>query len=289
MWNNLPVLKCPTCSLVWRADFNLPADFYKTIEVDAETGKKEMRRKNTQNQIETLKKFLPASGIFDLGSGDGTFLSELRGLGYTDCVGIEPGQNGLQISKERKLDVYQGTITNLPQVSNGKKVQMVTLFHLLEHLDDPRGSIETIRKSLDPKGILVLETPDADAPLQRITDHKNHLVYPEHLFYWNEVSVRKLLEQAGFSVVAVKHRSFNWQEAPILRSLLRLGVATGKTPNKTQVKNSAETVSANQNQLPSKHGFFRSTIRTILAYTVHLLKRDDYILVIARPRSGVMC
>ncbi len=284
LWNDLRVLRCPACGLAWRATFDLPSDFYKTVEVDVETGKKEARKRNTQNQIKTLKKFLPPSGIYDLGSGDGTFLSELRDSGYLNCVGIEPGENGLRVSVERNLNVFRGTIQDLPQISKGKKVHAVTMFHLLEHLDDPKKSLEIIRKSLDSQGILVLETPDIDAPLQRLTNHKNHLVYPEHLFYWNKMSLCKLLTQVGFSVISIKHRSFNWQQAPIRRSLLRLGLITNKKNGKKPVI--AEEV---QNHLVKssrtyEDGFMRSLVRKLLAYLVHMLRRDDYILVVARPR-----
>lgn len=282
-WNGLRVLKCPSCALVWRATFDLPSDFYKTVEVDVEAGKKETRKRNTQNQIKTLKKFLPLSDIYDLGSGDGTFLSELRDDGYKNCIGIEPGENGLVVSKERNLNVFQGTIADLPDISRGKKVQAVTMFHLLEHLDDPKGSIETIRTCLDSQGVLVLETPDVDAPLQRVTDHKNHLVYPEHLFYWNETSLRKLLAQTGFSVVAVKRRSFNWSQAPIRRSLLRLGLVVDKEFDRKLLTARPKQDDLKKSNQKFEHGLVRLLIRTFLAYLVHVLCRDDYILVVARP------
>lgn len=282
VWNGLDILICLVCSLAWRATFDLPHNYYQTINVDSEVGKKKKRERNTNNQVDTLKKFLPPSNIWDLGAGDGTFLLVLRNRGYKDCFGLEPGENGLKISKERNLNVFQGKISDFSKFASGKEeVLAVTLFHLLEHLDDPKEAINIISKVLSSHGFLIMETPDSNAPIQRLTDRKNHLVYPDHLFYWNERSLKKLLEQSGFRVIVIKHRSFDWRNAPIKNSLLRLGLIK----NNAEKENKNNTTSLPKNSYQSqekKDSLPRRIIRTILAHLVHLLRCDDYLLVVAQ-------
>lgn len=283
VWNGLDILTCPQCSLSWRASFDLPLDYYSTIAVDAEEGKKKKREANCSSQIRFLKRFLPTSGIYDLGSGDGTFLQALRNKGYTQCVGIEPGIYGLNISKERGLDVVQGEIADLPKYTQRTKARAVTMFHLLEHLENPKESLQVIRGCVEESGILVMETPDSQAPMQYLTNRKNYLVYPEHLFYWNEMSITKLLESTGFDVVHIAKRSFDWQNTSISNSLFRLGLK--KYTGKVEKKNNDVRQEGVSDRSEVKSNVFRVWLRKLLAYTVHLLGRDDYVIVVAKLRG----
>ena len=282
IWNNLPVFVCPECTLAWRTVFDLPGDHYAVISVDDEEGKQVLRQQNCLDQVASLKKFLPPTNICDLGSGDGSFLAVLKERGYKDCIGVEPGKRGLQLSQRRGLQVVPGVIADLPHIAAQHSIQVITLFHLLEHLDDPQTSLDIIKQVLPPTGVLIIETPDANAPLQRLTNHQNHLVYPEHLFYWNEKSLKKLLLQGGFNVVAIKHRSFNWRRMPIKQSLLRLGLSSRIAPQSEKFSNKQLAFSP-KNKL-DRDNYLRFWARFLLAWLVHLLRRDDYIVVVARPK-----
>ncbi len=286
VWNGLEILICPDCSLAWRVSFDLPDDYYDTVEVDNQNSKKKKRERNTFDQIDTLRKFLPPDNIYDLGSGDGTFLTALKERGYKNCVGLEPGENGLRISKQRGLNVFQGKINDLTKVVNGKKIKGATLFHLLEHLSDPRETLKIIRSNLTENGVLVMETPNSTAPIQRITNHKNHLVYPEHLFYWNKKSLIKLLDQSGYQIIVIKYRSFDWQKASISNSLLRLGFKISKNEEKNKNDSNHFEQNNDTNQDNEKRGSVRTIVRTILAHAVHVLRRDDYVIIVATPHKN---
>lgn len=281
-WNNLSVCQCPNCFLAWRTDFDLPADYYQTVTVDSSYEKKIKRERNTVDQINMVKKYLPKSHIWDLGAGDGTFLMSLKNQGYTECVGVEPGENGLKIARERNLIIERGMISDLPVLTKDKKVSAITMFHLIEHLSNPKESLSVIRKALPEKAVLVIETPNAKAPIQYITNHRNHLVYPEHLYYWTEQSLKAVLEREGFEIVAVKFRSFDWLHAPIMTSLLRLGLRTEISSGHTNESASKNSHRSLENMHDSPSGVFRKIARVALAMIVHVLRRDDYVMVIAK-------
>lgn len=284
VWNDLSVYVCPNCFLGWRTNFDLSKDYYQTVEVDNSAEKKIKRQRNTDDQIDLIKKYLPRSNVWDLGAGDGTFLLSLKNHGYANCVGVEPGENGLEIAAKRNITIERGVISDLPVLTKGKKVSAITMFHLIEHLSNPKESLSVIRNSLTEQGILVIETPNAQAPIQSITNHRNHLVYPEHLFYWTEQSLRSLLEQTGFKVLKVKYRSFDWKYAAINNSLLRLGLRRADNGiNKD--KPMGREISNKNHEKNNINSTFRSFIRTLLALAVRILKKDDYILIVARCNS----
>lgn len=278
-WNGLKILRCHACGLAWRAHFDVAVGHYETLHL-GEDGvgetKAASRLRNAQDRLQSVKKFLPRSGIGDIGCGDGSFLSALQSEGYREYWGIEPSSYARDLAAKKCLDVVQGGITDLPLIAKTRAVQSLTLFHVIEHLPDPLAALETIAAALPAGGILVIETPNIEAAIQKVTRHTNALVYPEHLFYWTERALRKALEQAGFRVVAVTRRSFDWRNAPIRASLLRLGLSR-------PIKASRGPVHGEDGQIKPRapKGVVRSVARHVLARLVHMLGRDDYILAVA--------
>ncbi|PIR44968.1 MAG: hypothetical protein COV10_02055 [Candidatus Vogelbacteria bacterium CG10_big_fil_rev_8_21_14_0_10_51_16] len=281
-WNDINVLVCGHCGLAWRETFDIPSDYY--TELNAERGapsesKMGTRLSNARDRLMTVKRFLPPRGICDVGCGEGLFLSALDDAGYTKCWGIEPNVLACHSASQAGYDIVLGGLTDLPSLRIGRDLRAITLFHVLEHLPDPGAALRLIHEMIPAGGIVVLETPDSEAYLQRATKHRNHLVYQEHLFYWNERSLQKILKQEGFRVVAISRRSFDWENTPIRSSLVRLGVPGFKAKQTTffTSKSSDET----RVQEAPTQDFIRCITRKMLARLVRLLKRDDYILVVA--------
>ena len=129
---------------------------------------------------------------------------------------------------------------------------------------------------------LVIETPDSNASIQKVTDHKNALIYHEHLFYWNEKALRMILKKLGFRILAIQHRSFDWKNAPIRASLARLGFFNKSFVNfGSQEGKTSEKIGPINNGKKLRNNPFRKLMRSMLAYLVHSLGRDDYIFVVA--------
>jgi len=292
VWNGMEVLRCPRCRLAWRSSFDISADYYALLH-EGETGigggKAATRLRNAEDRLASTKKFLPTSGICDIGCGDGSFLSVLREKGYRECWGIEPSAYACELASGKKLEVVQGTIADLPQAAQGRALDTITLFHVIEHVPDPLEVLQIFRDALPPGGILIIETPDADAALQRVTEHTNALVYREHLFYWTEPSLRRVLAQKGFEVLAVGHRSFDWRHSSLSSSLMRLGLGRGRAasgfpadPGGIRRDAPSRQRMASGEPPSPKGGVIRAMVRALLARIVHLLKRDDYLLVIVQ-------
>ena len=263
----------------------MSANYYTDLnreKTELGEGKSTARLRNARDRLHSIQHLLPKSGVCDVGCGEGSFLSVLREKGYEQCWGIEPSTYAYNLAVHNKLDVVQGNISDLPRVRKERVSNALTLFHVIEHLPEPIEALRSLKSLLPPRGALVLETPDGDAPVQKATDHQNELVYPEHLFYWTEGSLRKALELTEFEVLLVRRRSFDWKHTPIRVSLLRLGILRDRV-NSSTVGISPRT--GVETSLESRRGgVVRGLVRTVLAHLVHLLQRDDYLLVVARRR-----
>lgn len=282
-WNNMEVLRCPNCGLAWRSKFDITANYYidlHTGEGDVDKERVVTRLHNAEDRLISLKKFLPRNGVCDIGCGDGSFLSVLRNNGYQECWGIEPSVYACASALEKKLDVVTGNLSNLQHAKEGRSFKACTLFHVIEHVPDPLEVLQVLRDALPLGGIVIIETPDADAAIQKATNHKNALIYHEHLFYWTEKSLHMALEQNGFKVVQVSRRSFDWRHSSVQSSLMRLGWRFNIEKRKTRPHIQARPGTAMPIRLDTS--LLRMLVRTILVHLVHMLGRDDYLLVVAK-------
>ncbi len=281
LWNSLGIYECSECGLAWRKHFDLEENYYKELNHERtilEEEKKTSRERNSWSRFLAIRSYLPQSGICDVGCGEGFFLEVLKGEGYEDIWGIEPSLFSYNLAKKYGHEVHNSDISALKPM--GKEVNAFTLFHVIEHLGDPKVDLEILKNKLTPNGVLVIETPDINASMQKVTDHRNPLIYHEHLYYWSRKSMKMFLEQNGFKVLSMKRRSFDWENAPIRSSLTRLGLKPKSTQAISGVNRTTRGGSGSSKN--DKPNMMREWIRKLLAYTVHILRKDDYLLVVAR-------
>lgn len=81
----------------------------------------------------------------------------------------------------------------------------VTLWHSLEHLDDPLAALRHLRPALRPGGILLVEVPNAAGWAARGSGaYWLHLDLPRHRFHFTPASLRLLLKKAGFEGATIE-------------------------------------------------------------------------------------
>jgi SAM-dependent methyltransferase len=90
---------------------------------------------------------------------------------------------------------------------------LITMFHVLEHLKDPAGYLAAARRLLAAGGKLVVQTPNLDCWQYRLFGARwSGLDAPRHLYDFRLEDLRSLLENNGFRICRVKH--FSWRDNP---------------------------------------------------------------------------
>ncbi len=122
--------------------------------------------------------------MLDLGSGDGR-LVKLAKKRDIKAVGI---------------DKKQGQSIELLEVAN--LVKVVSMYHVLEHLDEPEIVLKRVKKWLKKDGVLVIEVPLVGNLTERWLK-KDYLAYWDetHVNFFNKKEVLELVERVGFKVV----------------------------------------------------------------------------------------
>ena len=277
--NKLPLLECSECHLVWRQEFNVDMSHYEDKEIELGEKKLTARIRNVNDRIKFIKKYIEPNNLCDIGAGEGTFLLELKKKGYKNIVGIEPSKEAISFAKSHDIDVVEGTLSDAPVIIKERKICVVTLFHVIEHLKKPRDVIRLIYDNLPRGGFLVIETPNSQAYSFHKTGFQHPLIYPEHFFYFDSKNLIQLIESVGFFVKGSGKRGFDQYHMSIRESLFYLGVGKSPFVCKEDSKQKDATLSQNINK---KGSLIRVVIRKILNLLVLLLRRVDYPWVVAK-------
>ncbi len=293
--NELAMRQCVKCSLVWRQNFDLPADHYANKVTDIGSNKLKEREQNSILRLKQFKKHVLFEDVCDVGTGEGVFLKVLQTHGCKRCVGIEPNRLMADFWKLNNLRVFNAKSTKeIVDLIEREKIKVVTLFHVIEHIPDPVDLLSEIRSALPSGGIVVVETPNLEAYSMKKSSYRHKLIYPEHLFYFNTHNFLQMFNKTGFNVVANGKRDFNQNYLGIHECLWRLGL----TNNKFKVKNysgRSNLIDGCENinsVVPSVNlrpvGLKKNSIRFlnfILSQAVQVLGRLDYQWVIAKKIS----
>lgn len=82
-------------------------------------------------------------------------------------------------------------------------MDIITLWHVFEHLEDPIGILRRLQKLLAPKGIIYIEVPNAEDALLSLYDcdaFADFTYWECHLFLFNNETLRHVIERAGMKV-----------------------------------------------------------------------------------------
>ncbi len=141
----------------------------------------------------------PGTAILDVGCGTGEFLREV-GREY-GAWGIEPEPEAARWARERfGLNVQTGDLS-IVQFPTGS-FDLVTMWHVLEHIPDPAQALTTISGMLKDGGRLLVALPNISALDARL--YRAFWVAidaPRHLWHFDRPQLARLAEKTGFTIV----------------------------------------------------------------------------------------
>lgn len=156
---------------------------------------------NNKWKRKKIEREMPEKGrLLDVGCGTGEFIEEMARAGW-QVRGLERDPKAAAFAVEKlKLNVVCGTLENMPAAA--ESFDVVTMWHVLEHLYHPHKALIQIRDILKPDGLLVIAVPNANS-LDALFYKQNWVAYdaPRHLQHFNLKSLRSLCEMHNFTLV----------------------------------------------------------------------------------------
>lgn len=205
--NGLVVLECSNCSfnfIPWYYRKSIVYTDYKDAAVleQIRKGNDWLKVQRHLLRFKLIRKYKKSGSLFDLGSGWGHFMLAGQQLGY-DVTGIEISENPYIYCKEDlKLDVKHIDFFKM-DVPN-ESYDIITLWDVLEHIDDANKMVERIADLLKKDGYLVLQVPQIDSFIAKRQKEKWNMMGLDHVNYFGHKTITKLLERHGFEVVKIK-------------------------------------------------------------------------------------
>lgn len=157
--------------------------------------------------------------LLDIGFGSGTFLELASRRGFA-VHGMDISATAVRLVRERSgLDVRQGDIGSDSWA--GLRFDLVTMFHVLEHLPDPARGIEYAASLLTPDGSIIVQVPNIASLQARVFGLRWYgFDVPRHIVNFSPQALRLLLDRAGLRIERAARFSLRDDPAALASSLV---------------------------------------------------------------------
>jgi len=205
---SLKILECKNCGLVFLSKSDLSKNFYERSKmhgkhaIDANEWVRDSYS-DDDRRIKYLKNVITNQDILDFGCGPGGFLLKAR-IKSRIAVGIELESRLQPHFQDNNLDVVQ----NLQDLPSHQKFDLITSFHVIEHLVDPADTLKQLSLHLRNGGRIIIEIPssaDALLTLYKNVPFSEFTYWSCHLFLFNASNLKLLAKKAGLKLKFVEH------------------------------------------------------------------------------------
>ena len=141
----------------------------------------------------------PSPKLIDIGCGRGEWLQKYNHR-FDDISGIESNKDMVKICREHNLNVIEGDAIEMLSKFENESVNIITIFHLIEHLEYPKliKLLKECERVMKNDGLLILETPNID---NFLVATKSFYIDPTHVNPIHSDLISFDLERIGFSDV----------------------------------------------------------------------------------------
>jgi len=201
----LDIFECLSCGLVFLSSFDhIHTDFYQEARMHGEPGDIETWLKDSawddDRRFIFLKHVIANKSVLDFGCGAGGFLTRTRTTS-SHVAGVEVEMRLKPHFRKEGLEVF----TDIAEVKG--LFDIITLFHVLEHMNDPITLLMRLSEKLNEDGQMIVEVPSADDALLRLytsAPFSQFTYWSCHLFLFTIGTISRIAEKAGLKVNYIK-------------------------------------------------------------------------------------
>ena len=141
--------------------------------------------------------------LLDVGCGGGVFLERMRDFGW-QVSGLELAADvARRVEQRTGITIHIGTLPHSDLAP--QSFDAVTMWHVLEHVPDPRQILRCAAELLRPRGLLVVEVPNiASDTFERFGNNWDGLELPRHFQHFSPKTLQAMLPVGAFRNIEVQ-------------------------------------------------------------------------------------
>lgn len=224
------IMKCPRCNLVFTDVSNLDIvrlysrnyfedfqiRFFSSCHENYDSCEKDPRLANFEQNLKLISMYKATGRILDIGCATGVFLDMARKKGW-EPYGVDISEYAAHYARDKfgiKVETKELYEIKFPD----KFFDVITMWDTIEHLPNPRQTLEESFRILKDDGLLAILTVDEDSLIPRLA----HLIYKcsfgklskpvklvhpiHHITHFSRQTLTHMLKLAGFEI---RHLSKN--------------------------------------------------------------------------------
>lgn len=164
-----------------------------------------IKRKAIRDKVKLITSFQSEKGtLLDIGAGTGDFLLEAQNQGWKS-IGTEPSD------KAKNSAIGKGIqfAATLEQLEN-QSFDVITMWHVLEHVPDLENQIATLKRLLKPTGTIIIAVPNYKSyDANYYGEFWAAYDVPRHLWHFSKTSIEKLFGHQNIQLVKIKPMLFD--------------------------------------------------------------------------------
>lgn len=164
-----------------------------------------IKKYNLKRKVKLINKYTNSDKkLLDIGAGTGDFLKSSKQNGW-EIYGIEPSKKARDLAFKKGVELKERL-----DLLDQRSFQVITLWHVLEHLPDLELQIEKITSLLHKNGTLMIAVPNFKSyDAEHYKEYWAAYDVPRHLSHFSQFSISKLFAKSGMKVVKVKPLIFD--------------------------------------------------------------------------------
>lgn len=214
------IASCNECNFKFtnpRPEEERLGEYYKSIDYisHSNTSKglisklyKLVRYYTLKKKLKLISKYVSRGTILDYGCGTGMFLDVCKNAGWK-TFGIEPDEGARKIASQMGLNIFSNKERTQAHIGQ-QTFDVITLWHVLEHITDLEQSLTFFEEKLNKDGALIIAVPnytsyDANYYKQFWSAYD----VPRHLYHFEIQTIKKLLQPYKFALTETLPMKFD--------------------------------------------------------------------------------
>jgi 2-polyprenyl-3-methyl-5-hydroxy-6-metoxy-1,4-benzoquinol methylase len=214
-----PIVSCDACGFKFTnpvPEISELGNYYKSDEYVSHSNTRKglvhrlyhlVRNYTLKKKLQLVSSYVSRGTILDYGCGTGMFLKVCDNAGWS-VLGVEPDSGAREAGNKMGLSIQERK-QDLLKVFN-KKLDVITLWHVLEHVTDLSETLQFFKENLDNGGVLIIAVPNhKSSDAMYYEEFWAAYDVPRHLYHFEKSTMQSLLSRHGFKLIATKPMSFD--------------------------------------------------------------------------------